>query len=179
MWISTPSSAPYFRIHCRVVNTFTPWMDDGRRRTLVDGCGCRYECECVRGLTDWPAMNEGSRERARNVVEVQWSMCGGSHPWTGNQCVIKQDYNEIVKKVWDIILATWCFTRHISERRLWRLYLCNQLVERFLPYFILKLSMSPFNWCMVGWSAPRGYRVTDQNVEGGGCRAARPQCAKQ
>ena len=70
-------------------------------------------------------------------------------------------------------------TRHISERRLWRLYLCNQLVESFLPYFILQLGMSPFNWCMVSWCALRGYTVTDQNVEGGGCRAARPQCAKQ
>ena len=39
--------------------------------------------------------------------------------------------------------------------------------------------MSPFNWCMVGWSAPMGYRETDQNVEGSGWRAARPQCARQ
>ena len=34
-----------------------------------------------------------------------------------------------------------------------------------LIYFPWKLWMSPFIWGMVDWSAPRGCRVTDQNVE--------------
>ena len=52
-------------------------------------------------------------------------------------------------------------TRHISERRLWTPYLCNHLMDSMLTYLIWKLGMSPFNWCIIGCSALRGYRLTD------------------
>ena len=45
-------------------------------------------------------------------------------------------------------------------------YLCNLLAKGMLPNLIWKLSMSPFKWCMVAWSAPRSDWVRDQNEEG-------------
>ena len=44
---------------------------------------------------------------------------------------------------------------------------------------IWKVFTSSFIWDMLANSAPRGYRVIDQNVEDSWLRAARPQCARQ
>ena len=49
-----------------------------------------------------------------------------------------------------------CNTRHTKFRKVQQSLLFNLLLQIRLPCLIWKLWMSPFNWCMVGWSAPRG-----------------------
>ena len=58
-------------------------------------------------------------------------------------------------------------------------YLCKSLGQGMPLYLILKLWMSPFIWGMVDWSAPRHYRVTDQNEEACMQTPGGPHCAKQ
>ena len=53
----------------------------------------------------------------------------------------------------------WTFKERLAH------FWCNLLKQIKLLCLIWKLWMSPFICCMVAFSAPRGYRVTDQEVE--------------